>query len=723
MVALSTTSTAADPSALLWQRMADLRLYLRDTVSVYEHRYRGRHWYLLRDTLGKQQYRLSGGVYRLIERLDGRKTLAQVYAHLVEDDDEAVEPQPALLSTLTQLHAAGLLASGPVNDPDAMITQRRQQHRKARLSHWLRLLSPRIALVDPDRFLVRALPWLGWFFHPAALLVWMLLAAAAGIQGLMNWEALTLYGAQRLDDPQSWLLLVFVYPLVKGLHELGHGLTAKAGGAEVNEMGITLLVFVPVPYVDASAASVLESKHRRMLIGAAGILVELLLAAVAMFAWLQLDDGLPRELAFAIMLIGGISTLLFNGNPLLRFDGYYVLSDAIEIPNLATRAGRYYGYLARRFVLGLKQERAPDTAGGELPWLLFYGAASTLYRLSITFGIALFLIAVVPTLGVLMAAWLLTIQLALPIGRQLGFLLTSPVLIGRRVRALLTVAVLVTIVLAFLAIVPVPSSTKVDGVILLPEQAIVRAGVEGFFDQQLVAHGDHVQRGDILFVLGNPEMKAEVAELKARVVELEARRDGVRFEDRVARDIYTQRIDELREDLRELQARYGQLTITSPANGRLQVPNVRDMQGRLVSQGTLLAYIGGGPDVRVRVVAPQEDAVKIRDGIRTIRVRPAGIGSTDIEGRHLQEAPAASDILPSTALGSRGGGGIQVDARDERGLKTLHKVFAFDVSVPLNTATQYVGSRAYVRFEHAPTPLLERWYDQVRRLVIAQIGE
>ena len=196
--------------------MAGLRLHLRDTVSVHEHRYRGRHWYLLRDTLGKQQYRLSQGVYQLIARLDGRQTLAEAYARFTAGRPAQLDPKPELLSTLTQLHAAGLLAADSLKDVGPLIAQQRQQRRKRNLSRWLRLLSPRMPLVDPDVFLGRTLPWVGWFFHPAALLVWLLLAAIAGLQALMHWDALALYGAQRLDDPQSWLLLVCALPAGQG---------------------------------------------------------------------------------------------------------------------------------------------------------------------------------------------------------------------------------------------------------------------------------------------------------------------------------------------------------------------------------------------------------------------------------------------------------------------------------------------------------------------------
>ena len=144
-------------------------------------------------------------------------------------------------------------------------------------------------------------------------------------------------------------------------------------------MGVMLLVFTPVPYVDATASTAFSDKYRRMVVAGAGIMVELLLAAVAMWAWAGLAPGLARDAAFDVMLIGAGSTLLFNGNPLLRFDGYHVLADAVEIPNLGIRSNRYLLYLGQRWLLGLRDVRSPVTTPGERPWLIVYGIASAIY--------------------------------------------------------------------------------------------------------------------------------------------------------------------------------------------------------------------------------------------------------------------------------------------------------------------------------------------------------
>ena len=179
------------------------------------------------------------------------------------------------------------------------------------------------------------------------------------------------------------MLLWITFPFVKALHELGHGFAVKRWGGEVHEMGIMFLVFMPVPYVDASAASAFQSKYQRMVVGSAGMLVEVFIAALAMFVWLNVEPGMIRAVAFNVMLIAGVSTVLFNGNPLLRFDGYYVLMDWLEIPNLGSRANQYIGYLIQRYPFGIRNAQSPVSARGERGWFVFYSIASFCYRMFI----------------------------------------------------------------------------------------------------------------------------------------------------------------------------------------------------------------------------------------------------------------------------------------------------------------------------------------------------
>lgn len=712
MAALSRPAEA--PAAAIDERLAGLRLSKPETVSVHRVEYRGRPWYLLQDALGRRQVRISETAHALVSALDGRRTLAQVC------ERQACDPQ--LNAVLLNLIDAGLLVTERPS-VDALLARQALQRRQRRMMRWMRLLSPRIPLIEPDAFVQRVLPWVGWLFHPWSLVTALCLIALAALQATMQLEVLTRYGAQRLDDPHSWLWLAAIYPAVKLLHELGHGIAARRCGSPVGEMGITLLVFLPVPYVDASAATVLPDKRQRMLIAAAGILVELALAASAMFVWMSVDDGGLRDAAFAVMLIGGVSTLLFNGNPLLRFDGYYVLADALEIPNLATRAARYYGYLLRRFMLGLGDEASPLTAPGERRWLLLYGLLSPLYRWAIAIGIALFLIDTVPSLGVLLASWLLAAQLLLPLARQIRFLLFDPRLAGRRGRAMALTVLLIGLPGAALVAVPVPSSTAADGIVMLPERSAVRAGSAGFVVRRMVDEGAAVQPGELLFELDDPQLRSAHDALRARVAELMARRDQVPFDRRMEREVAQARLDGAREQLATLAERLTRLAVTSPGRGRVHIVGGDDRLGRFVERGDLLATLSSPADARVRVVAGERDAARIRRETHAVRVRLADGAAGELKGRLLTQVPAASNQLPSPALGSRGGGALQVDARDDQGITTLQRFFAFDIAIPPAAPTRFVGSRAFVRFEHEAEPLLARGYDAARQLLIERIGE
>src|SRR5207248_5936304 len=133
--------------------------------------------------------------------------------------------------------------------------------------------------------------------------------------------------------------------------------------------------------VEASAATTFRSKYRRAMVGAAGMAAELFVAALAFYAWLLIEPGVARAVLFNVMLIAGVSTLIFNGNPLLRYDAYYILADLVEIPNLAARSSRYWGYLIERYVLAIRDAEMPEASRSERVWFFCYGLAATLYRI------------------------------------------------------------------------------------------------------------------------------------------------------------------------------------------------------------------------------------------------------------------------------------------------------------------------------------------------------
>ena len=732
VVALATMSTAQavsakggsaspDPAAA-WEHWRTTRPKLRHAVSLHRIHYRGIPWILLHDGMGQQQVRLDASTGTLLEQLDGKSSLEGVLRHA--DLDPNADPQrlAQLLATLTQLYEGGWITLVGHTDTEMLVKRDQGTSRVRSKTRWMRWLSPRFHLFDPEPLLTRLDTTAKWFFHPASMMTWVLLVMYALLLAWMHWPDLSLYGSQRLDSPLSWVLLVLLYPVIKGLHELGHGLALKAAGGEANGMGITLLVFMPIPYVNARSATLLPDRKNRMLVSGAGIIVEGLLAALALFAWLALPEGLLREASFVVLTLAGISTLLFNGNPLLRYDGYYVLSDWLDIPNLATRANGLFAYLARRYWLGLRAALKPQTAPGELPWLLAYAPLSLGYRLVISVAIAFLLITHIPSLGIVLASWLLAVQWGAPLWRQIAYLLRVSRSDSRSVGPLLRLGLGLALLAALAGLLPLPDSTRVEGIVLMPESTVLRVKADGQFSRQWAMDGDRVERDQPLLTLSDPFLEREIAVMRAHAIELELQKDALDLADRVERDLAEQRLQAAKSELGELLQRSALLTLKSPATGTLRLANHKAWTGRHLHQGDLLGYIAQSEAATVRIVVHQEDLVRIRKGISAISVHLAGEPGRSIQGRLLGQTPLATDQLPSAALGSSGGGAIPVDSRDQKGITALEPVFTLDIALASTSGDPYIGRRAYVTLTHEHDTLFSRLFDTGRRVVLSELG-
>jgi len=705
----------------MWYRVAGLRPRLRAHARVHRHRYRGQDWYVLQDRASARYYRLSASAHQFVGLLNGRLTVQEI-CDAMEAQAEHDPPGPEeVIGLLSKLHAADMLQSDAAPDAAEILARGQRDRRRRWQQRLMRPLAICFALWDPDRFLVRTLPLVRPIFGPLGLIVWLPVVGAGLVLAGVHWPELAAHGSARLLDPGNLLLLWLVYPVVKGLHELGHAFATRRWGGEVHEVGVMLLVLMPIPYVDASAANAFGDKRRRIAVAAAGILVELFLAAGAMLLWLNVQPGLVRDIAFDVMVIGGASTVLFNGNPLLRFDGYYVLADAIEIPNLGSRSTQYLGYLAKRYILGLRDAPSPVTAHGEWAWFLAYGLASFLYRLSISFSIALYLAGRFFVVGVVLALWALAAQLVYPAARNIGLVLIDPAFRGRRARAIAFLAASSVVLAAVVLGVPMPSWTRAEGIIKLPERSLVRAGTDGFVVRLMSPPGYPVETGTPLFELEDPLLGARVSILEWRLRELEARYSAELLNDPVQAEILKEELAEVQDELAEARVRFERLVVYSPADGTLRVPRPEDLPGRFVHKGDLLGYVADLSEVTARVVVPQTAADLVRRRTEAVEVRLANQPGLTLEGRIRREVPSASDQLPSRVLGSQGGGAIAVDARDADGVKALDRFFQFDIELPMRDTGGYVASRVFVRFNHGREPLGRQWYRRLRQLFLARL--
>ncbi len=703
-----------------WYHVATLRPRLSAQVRFHRHVYRGEVWYVIQNPTTGRVHRLTPSAHALVMAMDGERTSQEIWdAALAELGDDA-PTQEETIWVMGLLYMADVLRCG-VPPETAEMFQRAQERDEEERRSKLNPISFRVPLLDPDEFLTRWEPWVAPCFSRGGVVLWCIVVAAAGLLALARAPELVA-GARSLLEPQSLVALWFAYPIVKALHELGHAFGVKRWGGEVHEIGILFLVFMPVPYVDASASSVFVGKRRRMAVGAAGIAVELFLAAFALLVWLAVEPGWVRHVAYAVMLVGGVSTLLFNGNPLLRFDGYYVLADWLEIPNLSSKASQYLGAVSKRVLLGLRQVQLPDSTPGEAPWLLGYAVASFVYRTLVLFGIAIYLASDFFIVGVVLAVATLILRIVFPLLRQLSFVLTDPTVGERRGRALVGSLGLLTVVGTLLLALPVPLRTRADGVIWLPERSHVRAGADGFVEAVLVTPHTRVEVGQPLIQTRDPSIEARVLSLSARARELRLRFLALDRIDRVAADSARARLEDAEAELQRARERADDVLMRSPTDGVFVVADGRDLLGRYVRQGEVVAYVVDLATATARVVVRQEDAAVLRERTSAVWVRLDHDLGTVLRAEIAREVPAATDRLPTPALGTAGGGPFAVDPMDPDGLKTLDRVFQFDLALPRGTVLPAAGERVHVRFDHAAEPVAQRAYRSLRLLFVRRLG-
>ena len=703
-----------------WYRVADLKPRLRGHIRIHRHAYRGEIWYVVEDRVAGKYHRFNPASYRVISLMDGKRDMNQVWVRLTAELAEDTPDQEEVIRLLGQLHGADLIQCDVTPDVAELFERRGKQERKKFVSRYLNPMSLRFPLVDPDRFLEWANRWPHLFRGGWGMLLWLAAVLPALFLAPLHWPDLTENFSEQLLAMDNLLLMAVVFPLLKSLHELGHGLAAKSRGGEVHEMGIMLLVFFPIPYVEASSSSAFVKKTDRMLVGAAGMLTELFVAALVFYVWLLLEPGLARSLAYNALVLASVTTILFNANPLLRYDGYYILADWVEIPNLGTRSTQYWKYLAERYLLNVAKSEPPPSTIGERRWFIGYAPLAFAYRMFVLFGIALFVAQQYFIVGILLAIWGLVASLGLPwfkIGRAL---LTEPRFAARstRIRAVLGGAFLGIYLLLF--VMPMPYHTHAEGVLRLPEQALLRAEAAGFVTRAMARPGDSLRPGDAVVESVNAELASELEIQLAKLEEIRARYDA-------AWGVKPAEASQLEEAMRREQAsldrlreRMARLTLRAGAVGKLLLEHPDDLPGRFLEKGEVVGYLVGSYVPVVRVVVGQEDVDQVRLATRDVVVKlPQNIAAT-WPARLLREVPAAGHELPSAALGQRGGGDVVLDPSDEEGTKTLQSVFEFELSLQQAAPAEYLGSRVHVRFEHPATPLGVRAWRGIRRLFLSQ---
>lgn len=704
-----------------WHSVAALRPRLVPQARIHRHVYRGEVWFVVQDQAGGRFHRVTPAAYALIVAMDGSRTVQALWEQGRESSEDACT-QTEIVDLLVQLHGANLLQTDTTPDSMALFESYKKK-RRAALQQWLlNPMSLKVPLVDPEGFLARWAPRLAWCFGPLGGLLWLAVVLPAVIVALSHWNDLTHSLSDRVLSSSNLLVMACVFPLVKLAHELGHGFATKVWGGTAHEMGLMFLVFAPVPYVDASSSAAFPSKTRRAVVAAAGMLVELFLAALALYVWLLVEPGLVRAIAFNVMLVAGFSTLIVNGNPLLRYDGYYIFCDLIEMPNLAQRGQKYLAYLWDRHVFGALDADVPAERARDRFWLLVYTPLAWCYRTFVTVSIIFFVATKFFIFGVLAAMWAAFSMFCLPLWKAFRHVTSSPVLQRQRGRALRVSAGIAITLLAIAFLLPVPLRTRAEGVVWLPDDSLLHAGEGAFFERWLVPPGSQVTRGTPLYAMRNDQLEADLAASRARVDEEEAKFRATEFDDPVKAVQAERKLKQEKEVQARLVERVNRLVGYADTDGRLVVADSRDMPGQYFKKGDLVGYVLKASDLLARAVVKQDDIDLLRSRRHAIELRTAGALPHVETATLVREHPGAVDELPTPALSLAGGGSIPTLPSDPHGVKTVDKVFLVDLALPPTMYTTAFGERVYVRFDHGYEPLAFQALRRLRQLFLSRFG-
>lgn len=705
-----------------WHSVAELKPRLLPSAVVQRQVFRAQVWYVVQDHSGGRYHRMTATAYRLLTQMDGRRTVQEIWEQANLEGHGDACTQGEVVELLVSMHAADLLT---VNlDPDsAALFSRFKKKRWSNIKQYLlNPLSVRFPLLDPEPFIRWAMPAFGWLFGLVGALVWLAVVLPAAVLAGLNWGTLTHNLSDQLLSSSNLWVMAAVYPIVKLVHELGHGFAARVWGAPVREMGLMFLVFAPVPYVNASGSAIFPSKWRRATVAAAGMLAELFLAGLAMYVWLLSEPGLVRAVTYNVMVVAGVSTLIVNGNPLLRYDAYYILSDLIEMPNLAQRGNKYLTYLWDRYVYRSEEAEMPDETPSERRWLLFYTPLAWVYRTMVTVSIILFVAGEFFFVGVLLALWGTTTLIGTPALKAYRHVSRAPHLERVRSSALKKAAALVLGVLALLFVVPVPLRSVSTGVVWLPEQSLLRAGTPGFFRSWSHQPGTALKTNDIAFVLENADLSAELEVARARLAEAEALHRSEQYLDPGKASVSARRLIETAALVASLEARLQKMQVPAQVPGVLAAFRPEDMSGTYLRQGELVGYVLDRQRLVARFVVPQDDIDLLRGRLKGAKLKL--VDSMDETHMVTQwSSPVAGvDELPSAALGLAAGGSIPTRPDDPQGRKTLQRVFLVDLALPATAQPAGFGERAYARFDLGWEPLGWQGVRRLRQLFLGRFG-
>ena len=714
-----------------------LPMRMRPDLTANHHRYQGRMYWVVKDPVGLQYFRFQEEEFAILQMIDGSASLDD----LKERFEREFPPQKITVEELGQfigmLHKSGLVIADVAGQGRQLKKRRDERKRKELLGALANILAIRFKGIDPDRLLNWLYPKIRWMYGRTAVVCCGLLAFSALLLVMVNFETFQskLPSFHSFFGAENWFWLGITLAITKIIHEFGHGLTCKHFGGECHEMGVMLLVLTPCLYCNVSDSWMLPNKWHRAYIGAAGMYIEVVIASVCTFIWWFTEPGLLNYVCLSTMFVCSVSTLMFNANPLLRYDGYYILSDLTEIPNLRQKATTILSRKLGSWCLGLEEPDDPFLPQRNQVFFALYSVAAAIYRWVVLFSILWFLYTVLEPYGLKVVSQLIA-------GFSVAGLIVQPLwklgkffyVPGRldqvkRVRLQATLAVLAAVAAAIF-LVPLPHKVICSLSIKARDAEPVYVSVPGVLEKILVAPGDRVKANQPLAELSNSDIEIEIAGLEAEQAENESQLRSlrrIRLEDSSAALQIPQVADMLasiKKQLAQKKADRKLLELRAPIAGTVLPPPENPKQptegelanwhgmplerrnlGALLTESVLLCQIGDPRKVEAAIVIDQDDIEFVKEG-QSLEIKLDELPGRTFTTKLMKIGPPLK--APPKALSNKTGGDLPTKT-DESGRERLMST-AYQAQAPLTDeeGIMYLGLRGRAKIDARWTTLGER---------------
>jgi putative peptide zinc metalloprotease protein len=703
-----------------WHRVAKVRVELRSSVRAHRQTFRGHAWVMLRDTLSSDWFRVGGDAWAFLSRLSLDRTIEEAWMLTLEADPDSALTQEEVVQLLGQLNLSNLLNFDRSSAGASLFERYRKRRRQETRALLMGFLAIKVPLIDPDRMLQAAMPLIRLIFGPVGAVFYLALLVIAGKALIESADRLFSQSAGLLA-PGNLPLLYVGFIIAKVVHEFGHAAVCKRYGGEVHKMGVMLLIFAPMPYVDATASWGFRSRAERMLTGAAGVIAELGVAAVAALLWAHTAPGAVNAIAYNVIFVASVSSLLFNLNPLLRFDGYHILVDFLDVPNLFQRSREQLRYIGERYLLALPNPK-PAARSLTEAWLLpIYGVTSIVYWLMLMATIVFFIAGEYLDLGVALA-WILGFTVVVvPLWKFGKFLFTSPRLNHYRTRTVALASVVAAAIIVPLALVPMPDRIRASGVLEASAYRQLNSESSGFLVELMALPGASVRQGEPLMRLESPELEFDLRAARLQRGQLLAQE--LRATSMSVADLMPLREQRMAVEsvIVELERQRAALLVSAPIDGIWSAPDLDTALGRWVVRGAALGAIVDPGGWRFVAVLPQVATHLFDNRVHQVELRLRGQEHLNIVAPEAKIVPFETGTLPSRALGFAGGGDIAVTPTDQNGLTAAEPFFRIQAPLPLEALGGGLGLAhgrlGTIRLTLDDAPLLVQWERGIRQFL------